>query len=124
MDDLLSFDLGTGLEAQLHQQFVLLDVVSNDSLLRRHCEELGHIEHAKALDVDGTTRLIDSVVTVRIVLLHSLALIILVCVNDVVYSLFFSPVHKVSEHELHFGKVKLSRASEAKQIMVIKVKLF
>ena len=113
LDNLLSFDLGTGLETQLHQQFVLLDVVSNNSLLRRYCEKLGHIEHSKALDVYGATRLIDSVVTVRIVLLYSLALIILVCVNDVVNTFRFSPVHKVREHELHFGKVKLSRASEA-----------
>ena len=62
-------------------------------------------------------------VAVRVHLLHCFTLIKLVRLYDVVNTLLFAPVDEVGEHELHFGEVKLSRASKPQQVMVIKVQL-
>jgi len=112
---------GAGGELMFHQFFVLLNIVSDHALLGGYLKKSGHVKQAKAFDIDGSTELVDTVVSMRVYFLHGCALMEIIRVNNCVHLLVSPPVDKVCEHKLHLGQVKFSRATKPQQIIVVKV---
>ena len=97
--------------------------MSNHALFSCYLEKSRNIQKTEAFNVDWSTKFVDAMIAMRINFLHSCALIELVRVNDSVDFLVSSPVDKISEHKLHFGKVELSGTTKSQKVMVIEVQL-
>lgn len=120
----LTLHSGAGGEPKFHHNFVLLNVVSDHALFGSYLKKSGHVQQTKAFDIDGSTKLVNTVVSVWVDFLHGCALMKIIRVNNCVDLLVSPPVDKVCEHQLHLGQVKFSRATKPQQIMVIKVDKF
>ena len=77
--------------------------MSNHTFFSSNFKKSGHIKQTEALDIDGATKLVNTVVSVRVDFLHSCTLVKLICLDNGVNFLVSAPVHKIGEHELHLG---------------------
>ena len=120
----VTLDDRAGWEPEFHHNFILLDVVSDHALLSSYLKKSGHVEQTESLNVDGATKFVNAVISMRVGFLHGRAFSKLIRVNNRIDFLISTPVHKIREHELHLGQVKFSCATKPQQIMFIEVKQF
>ena len=94
----------------------------NHALLRGDLKEARYIKQAEALNVDRSALVVNAVVAVRVHLLNFCTFRELVGFNNIVDTLFGSPINKVLEHYLHFLHVKLSGAAKSQNVVIIEMK--
>ena len=93
----------------------------NDALLRGDLKQARYIKQAEPLNVDRSALIVNAVVAVGVHLLNCRTFCVLVGFNNIVDTLFGSPITKVLEHYLHFLQVELAGAAKSQNVVIIEV---